>query len=344
MKRLLFILLVFMLASCQAEATPKSTTLPTTAPIAEITTDTPIPTDIPPTIPPPPTATTQPTATNEQPTTDDQPPDTSDQPPDTATPIPPTATPEPTLNGIPLSQIIIFPPDVRQNVQQIYANGQAIGRYPGVFSKLGDSVIANGDFLTRFDTPGDYTLGPYDYMQPTIDYYNGSWVRYGVGIRIGLSAWGVFDPMWADKDWCNPNETMIDCEIRLNNPSVMLIHLGTNDIGDNFEEFFRRTVEYTVNAGIVPILLTKSDRFEGEDNRNNIAIRQAALDFKVPLADFDVVAETLPNRGLKEGDVHLNGPFVHDYNLPEVYEKGHTVHNLVVLMMLHEIRLEITNQ
>lgn len=335
MKRLLLITLLFMLASCQTEATPDPTSLPTTAPIAEIATNTPLPTTVPPTNPPPPTITTQPTATR------DQPPATSHLPPATDTPIPPTATPEPTLNGLPLSQLIIIPPEVRQNVQQIYANGQTIGRYPGVFSKLGDSVIANGDFLTRFDTPGDYTLGPYDYMQPTIDYYNGSWVRYGVGIRIGLSAWGVFDPMWADKDWCSPNETMIDCEIRLNNPAVMLIHLGTNDIGDNFEEFYRRTVEYAINAGIVPVLITKSDRFEGEDNRNNIAIRQAAEDFNVPLVDFDVVADTLPNRGLKDGDVHLNGPFVHDYNLSEVYEKGHTVHNLVVLMMLHEIRLEL---
>jgi hypothetical protein len=104
----------------------------------------------------------------------------------------------------------------------------------------------------------------------------------------------------------------------------------------------RKTVERTLELGIIPILMTKADRFEGEDNRNNNTIRQVAADYQVPLIDFDVVAATLPNHGIREGDnVHLSGPLSHDYNLPIVYERGHTVHNLTVLLMMDRIWKEV---
>jgi hypothetical protein len=253
-----------------------------------------------------------------------------------------TATPRAVINGIHIEQIVIMPPDVVAHMRQIFAEGQARNRNAKAFSKIGDSVIANSDFLTRFDTPGSYTLGPYEDLQPVIDYFRGSWQRYGVGMRIGLRAWGVFDPLWADKNWCEPNETLIDCEFRLNDPSVVLIHLGSNDLDPTFERFMRDVVQHSLDNGIIPIILTKADRYEGEDNRNNIAMRQIAADFAVPLLDFDILAETLPNRGIKEGDnVHLSGPLQFDYNLPEVYEKGHSVHNLTLLFMLEKVLYDI---
>ena len=252
--------------------------------------------------------------------------------------IAPSPTPEPELNGIPLSQIVLMDDETVAHMQDVYGLGQTMGRSPNSFSKLGDSIIANGDFLTRFDVPGSYTLGPYEYLQPAIDNFPGSWDRYGVGIKIGLRAWGVFDPQWADKDWCEPNETMIDCEIRYNNPSIMIIHLGSNDQDPSFDQYFRDVVQYTLDQGIIPLLLTKADRFEGEDNFNNNAIRQTAVDLKVPVVDFDLLASTLPNRGIKEGDnVHLNGPLVHDYNLDDVYTKGHSMHNLTIIMMVDHL-------
>ena len=256
--------------------------------------------------------------------------------------IAPSPTAEPSLNGIPLSQIVLMDEATVVHMQEVYALGQTLGRNPNSFSKLGDSIIANGDFLTRFDVPGSYTLGPYEYLQPAIDNFPGSWDRYGVGIKIGLRAWGVFDPQWADKEWCEPNETMIDCEIRYNNPSIMIIHLGSNDQDPSFDQYYRDVVQYTLDQGIIPLLLTKADRFEGEDNFNNNAIRETAVSLQVPVVDFDLLAGTLPNRGIKEGDnVHLNGPLQHDYNLPDVYTKGHSMHNLTIIMMVDRLWREV---
>jgi hypothetical protein len=114
---------------------------------------------------------------------------------------------------------------------------------------------------------------------------------------------------------------VIACEIRLHNPAVILVIIGTNDNSEAhiFEENMRRLVTYATENGVIPILITKADRYEGEENRNNLLIRQIAVDYQVPLLDFDLVASTLPNRGLGEDGVHLTvfgtGHFIIVYDL-----------------------------
>jgi hypothetical protein len=243
------------------------------------------------------------------------------------------------LNGIPLMEIVVMDEAVKQNVKEIYAAGQARGRNPGAFSKLGDSLIATPDFLTQFDK-GLYNLGSYYYLQSAIDHFAGSFERYGVALRPGLHAWGVFDPLWANKDWCQANENLLACEFRLNNPTVLLILLGSNDSGspDGFDYNIRNVVEFSIENGVIPVIVTKADRFEGPENINNIILRQIAADFQVPLWDFDLVADTLPGRGLTEDQVHLTIFLENDYTMPEAYETGHGTHNLSALMVLEGIR------
>jgi hypothetical protein len=296
------------------------------------------PTSVPPTATAEPTATPLPTATATatlEPTFTPEPTATAE----------PTATPAPTLpstafvNGIAVEQIIVIPEEVEENVRRIYADGRARGRDPYAFSKLGDSLIATPSFLAMFETY-PFNLGPYDFLAPVLDYYAGSYERYGVALRPGLHAWGVFDPLWANKDWCQANENLLDCEIRLNNPSVMLILLGTNDVGypEGFEFNMRKVVQNIVDAGIIPVIVTKADRFEGPDNTNNEILRRIAAEMQVPLWDYDIVAETLPNRGLQEDSVHLTVFPENDYTMPEAYQLGHGVHNLTALMMLDALR------
>jgi hypothetical protein len=243
------------------------------------------------------------------------------------------------LNGIPLMEIVVLDEAVKQNVKEIYRAGQARGRNPGAFSKLGDSLIATPDFLTQFDK-GLYNLGSYEYLQSAIDHFSGSYERYGVALRPGLHAWGVFDPLWADKDWCQANEDLLACEFRLNNPTVLLILLGSNDSGspDGFDYNIRKVVEFSIENGVIPVIVTKADRFEGPENINNIILRQIAADFQVPLWDFDLVADTLPGRGLAEDQVHLTVFLENDYTMPMAYETGHGTHNLSALMVLESIR------
>lgn len=274
-------------------------------------------------------------------------------PVETSTPSPVPIPAEPTaavvnndhavVNGVPPFDIVVMPPNVRENVRRIFLAGQQLGRNPRAFSKLGDSVTLTDHYLTRFDS-GHYTLGPYEYLYPAIDYFQGSFARYGVATRVGLHAWSIFDPLWADKEWCLANEDMVSCEIRLHNPSVLLIKIGSNDSGavSVFEENLRLLMAHAIENGVIPVLATKADRFEGPDNRNNHVIRQLAAEYAVPLWDYDRVAGTLPRRGLSGDDVHMTMADADDYTKPEIFERGYPVSDLTALMTLYEIMLEVT--
>jgi hypothetical protein len=268
------------------------------------------------------------------------------QPTATATAVPPTPTPTPIpVNGIPATDFVLLPPEVRANVRQIFAAGQSLDRDAQTFSKLGDSTSLNPNFLGKFDDPAGYVLGDYAHLQPTIDYYNGHFARYGVAARNGLHSWSVFDPMWADKKWCEANEDVLTCEFRLNNPSILFVKLGSNDAGapSGYRYNMRQIVEFAIKNGVIPVLVTKADRIEGPDNINNIILHELAAEYQVPLLDFDVVAATLPNRGLKENDVHMvELAGAHDYTQPATFQTGHAVHDLIALMMLDALRLELS--
>jgi LysM repeat protein len=242
------------------------------------------------------------------------------------------------LNGITLDAIVVMPENVARNAQQIYVVGQELGRDPHSFSKLGDSTIENPHFLTRFDD-GPYNLGDYAFLQPAIEYFHGSFARQGVAVQRGLHTWSVFDPMWADPYSCQPGEHMLACEFRIHNPSVVFIKLGSNDVGvpNSTDRNLRRIVEYCINNGVIPILNTKADRHEGAGNINNNIVRQIATDYQVPLLDFDVIAETLPSRGLAVDGVHLTSFFAHDWSSPIALQRGYGVHNLIALIILDRV-------
>lgn len=257
----------------------------------------------------------------------------------TNTPIPPPPT---SINGTPIDSIVVMSSEVIENARQIFIRGQELGVNAHAFSKVGDSTIENPHFLARFDE-GTYNLGDYAYLQSVIDYFAGSFARQGLAVRRGFHSWTVTDPMWADKEICLPNETPVACEIRINRPAILLIRLGSNDVGvpGSFDLNIRQVVDYAVEQGVIPVIGTKADRFEGPDDINNTILRQIAADYNLPLWDFDLVASTLPGRGLYEDDVHMTIFYPHDYTQARALETGHGVHNLTALMVLETILREV---
>lgn len=323
---LLALLALTLLVACGGDA-PADTTEPT----AETQPESTATTAPPPTLPPEP-APTEPPAPTAEPT---------EAP--TAEPTVPAIEPATAINGMEASQWLLMDDAAKANIADIYARGQDLGRDPSVFSIIGDSLIATPHSLAKWDTDL-YALSPdYADLQTTIDQYAGSFGNYGVSVRVGLHSWSVFDPLWADKEWCEANEHMLDCEIRLNNPSVMFIFLGSNDAGSpgGFAYNMRQVVDALMEQGIVPVLATKADRFEGADNINNQLIREIAAEKQIPLLEFDLLADTIPGRGLSSDNVHLTFAENYDYNLPETFTLGYPVHNLAVLSMLDQVRQEL---
>lgn len=238
------------------------------------------------------------------------------------------------INEVSATSIVVMPAAVKQNARAIFVRGQALGRNGRAYAKVGDSTTENPFFMARFDE-GAYNLGDYAYLQGAIDHFAGSHARDSVAVRVGFHAWTAFDPLWSDKARCLPEEGPVPCEIRLHNPSVVLIRLGANDVGAPrlYEESLRQIVEYAIDNGVVPVLGTKPDRGEG-DNSNNDIVRRLAAEYQIPLWDYDVLAGTLPNRGLGDDHVHMTTFYAHDYTRPEALQRGHSVHNLSALILL----------
>lgn len=244
-----------------------------------------------------------------------------------------------TINGVPLESFIIINEAAQQHIREIFATGQALGRNPRAFSKVGDSTIEPPHFLARFDDlPGTYNLGDFVYLQEVIDVYRGSFAHSSAAVRRGMHSWTTFDPTWSSPALCLPGEGPVICEIRAHNPSIMFIRLGSNDVGvpEMFDRNIRRIVDYCLTNGIIPIIGTKADRHEGDNTNNNI-LRQIAADYHLPLWDFDVVAGTIAGRGLDSDNVHMTTFFAHDYTSPVAFTRGHGVHNLTALMMLDAV-------
>jgi LysM repeat protein len=245
------------------------------------------------------------------------------------------------VNDIPEENLIIFSEEARNKARETYKRGQELGRNPRAFTIAGDSTTEIPFFLGRFDQ-GPYNLGDYAYLQSVIDFFKGSFNHDSVSVRVGLHSWTLFDPTWSDKTRCQPNEAPLPCEIRLQNPSILFIRLGSNDYGvpTLFDESIREAVVYAMDQGVIPVIGTKADRGVGSDNNNEI-LRQIATDYDLLLWDYDLLAGTLPGRGLDVDNVHMTTFYAHDYTQQEAFQRGHAMHNLTALMVLDTIWKEV---
>jgi len=222
--------------------------------------------------------------------------------------IPPPASPgaaaSPSSNPNAPGSIIA----VGSRASAIYQYGLALGNNPRRFSKVGDCNSVNPYFLTSFDNPSDYRLGgPYASLQETVWNFFGSFSRESLATHVGFAAASVLDPAWANGKVCKLGENALECEYRLNHPSLAIISLGTNSVWQteaDYEASLRRVVEFFVDHGVVPILSTKADNLEGEGRFNSIVVR-LAKEYDIPLWNFRGAVENVPNYGLTEDGFHL---------------------------------------
>jgi hypothetical protein len=229
-------------------------------------------------------------------------------------------------------------PQVSSRVEDIYAQGISLGNNPQAFAKVGDCGGSISWFLGPFeDGPNHYNLGEYAYLQTVIDHFSGSFGRNSVAAQNGFTASSVFAPVWSDQSQCYPGETPLACEYRVLKPSFVFVMLGTNDRWDigAFEGNMREIIEYSIDHGVVPILGTKADNFEGDESINGI-IARLAIEYEVPLWNFWRAVQPLPRHGLEKDEVHLTwGPV--DFDDPENLQMAWPVRNLTALQTLDRV-------
>jgi len=245
------------------------------------------------------------------------------------------------LYGVPLIS------GISPTMQLIYRRGRALGNQSNVVTKIGDSVTADPIFLAPMNRD-DNELGPYDYLQDTLDFFGPNTANTSIAARISLTTYSVFDPMLADGSQCEANETPLDCEYRVRKPSVAFIMFGANDVRhinvERFDTQMRQIVEETLAHGVIPVLSTFSyDPNAGYWDQAldfNLAVVSIADDYDVPLVNLWAAARPLPDYGLDGDDVHM----AHSGFRYLKYDTGHeswygvSLRNLLALRMLDEIR------
>ncbi|MCL4261187.1 MAG: hypothetical protein KJZ52_11240, partial [Anaerolineales bacterium] len=139
-----------------------------------------------------------------------------------------TATPKPPLEKDAWMQMPVVPAGVSESMREVYQRGIESGNDPTHFSIIGDCQNVSSYFLSVFDTPGEFSLGSeYAYLQPTIDYYHGSYSRVSLAVKGGFNAAAVLSPLRADPKSCNANESPLDCELRTWRPSIVFVSMET---------------------------------------------------------------------------------------------------------------------
>jgi hypothetical protein len=220
----------------------------------------------------------------------------------------------------------------------IYRRGLELGNNPQAFSKIGDCGSTPAWFLGDFDRgPRYYQLGDYQSLQNVIDEFQGSFDRASLAARSGFNVSALFTPLWSDRTFCNPGEAPLECEYRVHRPSLAFITLGANDVWhpEAFEPQMRKTIEYSLQQGIIPILATKADNQEG-DGSINAAIARLAWEYNLPLWNYWAAVNALPNHGLQEDGAHLTwGP--NTFDDPDAMNKAWPVRNLTALQVLDAV-------
>lgn len=253
-----------------------------------------------------------------------------------------------------LAQPYPLAPAVVRRMQETAARGAEQGARPGVFAKVGDSITAAPHFLRPIGA-GIYTLGDFQHLQATIDYYRvdlGDGVtpfeRVSLAAGVGWTAPAVLDPRYADPQQCAPGETPLECEYRLIQPQVALIMLGTNDVSrlnvsvyqGNLEEI----VAISLERGVIPVISTIPYQEQHEDAvyAFNRAVQDTAEKLIVPFWDLFSELAGLRDAGLDMDGVHLSIPprgykGAADFRPHNLYY-GYVIRNLGALRQLEAVR------
>jgi hypothetical protein len=105
-----------------------------------------------------------------------------------------------------------------------------MGTRANYFSKVGDCQSYSNVFLGNYDQiAGYYELSDDElYLEDAIHFFSKAFGAESLAVNNGMSVASVLTSTWADPSFCNPYESMIQCELRVNKPSIIFVNLGTN--------------------------------------------------------------------------------------------------------------------
>lgn len=242
--------------------------------------------------------------------------------------------------------------------------------HSGVFIKIGDSITESGSFLVDIGC-GDEIFRPQDSgLSATVNFFRGtafpdsytsSWCSGNPGGSNAFSRSSAAATMgWTTNDVCGSGcaagaNNPVGQEIRTMRPSIALIMIGTNDIGqdsplataslDGYRTRLTALVNQVIAAGVIPVLSTipprtdEGGRFSAYVQPYNEIIAQVAADRQIPLWNFWRAIDGLAAHGLEDGvhpSIYLRekGATMTDAGLAY----GYNVRNLNAIQILEKVK------
>ncbi len=241
-------------------------------------------------------------------------------------------------------------PVISDNAKAIYEKGLQLGTNPNWFSVFGDCQSMPYLFMARYDQDSELVTQLPANLQETIRQFSGSFQRADPSVWPGtdfaselVSSWIEYERSTMEEPirndprfnfgFCKENESPLDCVLRVRNPSIILINLGTHYEVRNYG-YLTDMLQQLIDHGVLPILSFKADNKEG-DNRLNQEIAQAAIEFDLPVWNFYRAASALPNNGLKQA------PDNHNIYLTD---EGLELHRYSALQALDSVWRQLTGK
>jgi hypothetical protein len=233
-----------------------------------------------------------------------------------AEPVPsPTSTPLPSELALDPDDWKSWPvqPILTSQIAEIYARGQELGNDPHAFSIFGDCQSKPEVFLGVYETDPDVVAALPAELQEAVANFTGSFNRESPTVKDATTVAGLLNPIWHEgKYTCTTDESPVECELRIHNPSFVFINTGTHWVTRN-QEYLETIILQLLEAGVVPILATKADdRYQGEKTNADLAIMAAK--YGLPLWNFWAETLVLPEHGVytKEGQGGLGDVYLTD--------------------------------
>lgn len=279
----------------------------------------------------------------------------TDTPTATTTPTP-TATPTPAPTATPtrawaemaqteITQLLDSTPLMAHyggHMREIAARGRELSRRSDVLLAVGDCNTVSPYFLTplvddeyRLRSAGDAFVDD-PILSQTAAHFTESLIYRGAAARIGLNAYAVMDAMWTDSAACQPGESPLACDIRVQQPVAATIMFGANDViglsPASYENALRDIIEYAISQGVIPILNTFPYRADGEQpdkaRHMNAIIIALSQEYRVPLVNYWRASQSLDDDGLYPDNAHMQ-------------IAGFNERNRLTLYMLDYLRREV---
>ena len=192
-------------------------------------------------------------------------------------------------------------PEPTNRAKEIFKAGIEKGVNAYAFSKIGDCQNVKETFMGIYDTDRYFLQDWQSAWQETINQFVGYYNRDSLAFGQGLNVAAALSPLHADPNNCLPTESPIQCELRVINPAFAFVRFERwypdETPPEVYEKYLRQILDEIIAHGTVPILMTKADNVEG-NHQINFIIAKVAYDYDLPLYNWWLAAQSLPNNGI----------------------------------------------